>query len=116
MHAPRVHGLLQASMLLSLLEGPKHGYDILRILEADLPPDMIPDRAVIYRILRELENGGYTTYSLEPGHGGPARKVYSLSAAGKELLREWREIIVGRAEIMKAFLDRFDRLGEEVEE
>lgn len=110
LHEPRVHGFLQAAMLLSLTEGPKHGYDLLKVLETRLPPEMIPDKAVVYRMLRELETGGYTRSQLEPGQGGPARKVYFPAEPGIRLLRDWRGIISRRVEMLEQFIERFDRL------
>lgn len=110
LHEPKVHGLLQAWMLISIREQPKHGYDILRVLEAELPPDMVPDRAVVYRMLRDLESGEYTASRLEEGHGGPARKVYSITPRGQGLLREWRGIISRRADMLARFMNRYDML------
>ena len=116
MHGPRVHGLLQAAMILSLGEGPKHGYDLLRVLESRLPDEMLPDRGVVYRMLRELEQGGYTTSHLEPGQGGPARKVYTITQTGVSLLKEWSEIIRRRAETLQGFLKDYERSGLRVPE
>ncbi|MBN2050447.1 MAG: PadR family transcriptional regulator [Spirochaetales bacterium] len=108
LHEPRIHGFIQAMLLLLLQEESRHGYDLAKLLEDELPSETVPDAAVIYRMLRELEIGGYTESHLVPGQGGPARKVYSLTPAGRELLGDWRKIIVERIAMLSKFLDRYE--------
>jgi len=109
LHEPRIHGFIQAMLLLLLQEESSHGYDLVKLLEEELPPEVVPDGAVIYRMLRELEIGGYTDSHLEPGQGGPARKVYSLTSQGRELLEEWRMVILERITMLGKFLERYDK-------
>lgn len=103
---PKLHGLLQAWLLLFLGEQESHGYDLVRQLAAELPTDMLPDPAVIYRILRRLEREGAVASNLRPGVGGPARKVYTLTGSGKTRLEGWRRTAEERAALLTRFIDR----------
>lgn len=103
---PRVHALLQAWLLLFLGEQESHGYDLVRQLAAELPTEMIPDPAVVYRMLRRLEREGAVASSLRPGGGGPARKVYTLTDAGRTRLAGWRGVAEERAALLTRFVGR----------
>ncbi|MDI9390362.1 MAG: PadR family transcriptional regulator, partial [Synergistota bacterium] len=48
-----------------------------------------PDPGVIYRYLRRLEDMGMLESRLEPGSGGPARRVYSITPEGEDYLKAW---------------------------
>jgi len=109
---PRIHGLVQALLLLLIRERADHGYQLVRRLHDEIPADMVPDRAVIYRMLRDLERGGSVTSALESGAGGPARKVYSLTEAGLNLLEVWRGTVSERIVLLSRFLDRYHAVTE----
>jgi DNA-binding PadR family transcriptional regulator len=108
-HNLRVHGLVQAMLLLLLYGRPGHGYDLMRRLEQELPPEMIPDQAVVYRMLREMEQAGYAVSSMEPGEGGPGRKVYSITADGKDFLGEWNRLVRLRVAALKRFVEKYEK-------
>lgn len=84
----RVHGLIQAMLLLSVGESPSHGYELFKRLSEELPEGLVPDVAVLYRILRKFEKEGFVAARLTPGEGGPARKVYSLTPSGEDYLAQ----------------------------
>jgi DNA-binding PadR family transcriptional regulator len=77
-----------------LLNGPKSGYDLHRILRAhgELFADL--KKANVYYLLDRLAKDGYLTVEAEPGARGPRRErlVYSITDQGRahfeELLRE----------------------------
>ena len=107
---PRVHGLVQAMLLLLLNEQEDHGYQLLHRLAAEIPEDMMPAPAVVYRLLRDLEQTGSIKAALQPGTAGPARKVYSLTAAGADHLQEWIGTVRQRIGLLEGFLDRCDHV------
>lgn len=45
------------------------------------------EMSTLYRTLRQLEKDGFVTSAWEAGPGGPARRVYSLTDAGRAWLR-----------------------------
>lgn len=109
---PRVHGLLQGWLLLFLAERENHGYELVRQLSSELPEDMVPDPGVVYRLLRRLEQEGAVASTLRSGGGGPARKVYSLTAAGRSRLRAWQGTARERIAVLQRFLARLSEAAE----
>ena len=103
---PRVHGILQGWILLFLAERENYGYRLVRQVAEELPKDMIPDPAVIYRMLRTLEREGAVASTLQAGSGGPARKVYRITDAGRARLEAWRDTASSRMEVLRRFIAR----------
>ncbi|MEA3239867.1 MAG: PadR family transcriptional regulator [Candidatus Bipolaricaulota bacterium] len=111
----RVHGLVQAMLLLLLHERPGHGYDLMKRLDRELPVEMIPDQAVVYRMLREMERGRYAISNMEPGKGGPGRKVYSITDDGEVFLQEWYRLIQLRVAALNRFIEKYETAASPVE-
>ncbi|MDP2857857.1 MAG: PadR family transcriptional regulator [Bacillota bacterium] len=76
-------------MLLVLRKRPIHGYELMEELNSMPFLKPVPDPGVVYRHLRRLEDEGIVESRLEPGSGGPARKVYTLTAEGEGYFRAW---------------------------
>lgn len=107
---PRIHGLLQAWLLLILAERENHGYELVRQLSHELPEEIVPDPGVIYRMLRRLEQDGALSSTLRSSAGGPARKVYTLTAAGRSYLERWRSTAKERMALLERFLHRLSEV------
>ncbi|HUW64623.1 MAG TPA: helix-turn-helix transcriptional regulator [Spirochaetia bacterium] len=77
-------------VLLSLARlGAAHGYQIAQEAETLAVTRAGLDGPAIYRTLRRLEATGRVTSAWETGGGGPARRVYELTPAGRQHLGEW---------------------------
>ena len=100
---PKIEGFIVPCILFLLREEPSHGYEIMEKLSNLDFVDMTPDPSVVYRHLRVMEAEGKLSSQLEPGSGGPARKVYSLTSEGEDYLHMWAMKIRRR----KAALDKF---------
>jgi DNA-binding PadR family transcriptional regulator len=112
---PRIHGFLQAWLLLLLAEQENHGYELVRHLSEELPAEMIPDSGVIYRMLRRMEQEGAVASTLRAGGGGPARKVYTLTEVGESRLKGWHGTAQQRIGLLTRFLKRLSRVTGETE-
>ncbi len=91
-------------LLLLLAEAPAHGYELIERLRPfgfDLS-----DPATVYKTLRLLENDGHVTSEWELSTRGPARRVYSITADGREMLQAWTQTLAKNREILGAFLER----------
>lgn len=77
------HGRLRLYLLKLLDESPRHGYDVIRLLEDRFLGVYAPSAGTIYPRLARLEEEGLVTHSEEGG-----RKVYRLTDAGREELRQ----------------------------
>ena len=79
-------------IILELLkEGPKHGYEIMKEMEARFGGFYSPSPGSIYPTLQMLEDQGFLTSRPEDG-----RRVYEMTGAGQAFLDENKEA-VGRA-------------------
>jgi len=76
------HGMLRLYLLKLLDESPRHGYDVIRLLEDRFMGLYAPSPGTIYPRLQRLEAEGLVTQSREGG-----RKVYQITEAGREELR-----------------------------
>lgn len=70
---------------------PIHGYEIARILTDSSPAGVAIKHGTLYPVLRTMEAEGLVTSALIPSNEGPARKCFSLTAAGRVTLDEWIE-------------------------
>lgn len=84
---------------------PAHGYKLRERLEELSFLDETPAPGVIYRHLRCLEEDNMVDSRLEPGEGGPGRKVYALTKAGEDFLENSKGIVVEKKKSLDGFLD-----------
>jgi DNA-binding PadR family transcriptional regulator len=80
------HGRLRLYLLKLLEESPRHGYDVIRLLEDRFMGLYAPSPGTIYPRLQRLEAEGLVTQSQEGG-----RKVYRITEAGRQELASRRE-------------------------
>jgi poly-beta-hydroxybutyrate-responsive repressor len=59
--------------------------------------------STLYRTLRQMEKDGYLESSWEPGPTGPARRIYTLTDAG----RTWLDASAGMLDAYRQTIDRF---------
>ncbi|MER7108588.1 PadR family transcriptional regulator [Streptomyces sp. NPDC000229] len=75
------HGRLRLYLLKLLDEAPRHGYEVIRLLEERFHGLYVPSAGTVYPRLAKLEAEGLVTHATEGG-----RKVYSITDAGREEL------------------------------
>lgn len=96
-------GVLELAVLAVIAQGETYGYEILSTLEA-AGLDGVGD-ASVYGTLRRLEQAGHLSSRLQASDSGPARKYYSVTAAGREQLRAgsaaWRSINAALGKLVK---------------
>jgi DNA-binding PadR family transcriptional regulator len=79
----------ELALLTILSEQPRHGYDIERVIEERGMREWTAiGFSSIYYLLKKLGQMGLIEGKLEETSQGPARKVYHLTAAGADALRE----------------------------
>ncbi len=83
--------LLELCLLHLMTEGDRYGYELLRQLHGVFPDTQ---ESAIYAILRGLCREGITERYQGETSGGPVRKYYRLTEAGRAryavLLETWR--------------------------
>ncbi len=78
-------------VLLAVLAGadePLYGYLIAKRLEG-LDGVLSGKQSALYPVLRNLEGAGLLDSFIEPSVAGPPRRYYRITAAGREVLRDW---------------------------
>ncbi len=98
---------IQPCLLMALMDGPTHGYDLLsRIAKYGFMRDE-PPPGMIYRHLRQMEEEGLTASAWDAEGEGPARRIYSLTDDGREALEFWAEYMERLAEKLDGFVRRY---------
>ena len=92
---------LQPFLLLSLDQWQSHGYELIRRLSTFGFEAL--DRGSVYRVLRQLERDGLVESGWDTSKDGPARRLYSLTDAGRQYLNMW----AGSLRVYQGMLDEF---------
>lgn len=102
---------LRPCLLLLLAEGASHGYELLdQIAQLDLDRS---DPARLYRALRAMDEEGLVHSEWEPSDVGPARRIYALTAEGREWLHLLSGSVVDVVRALENYQDRYARLLEQ---
>jgi DNA-binding PadR family transcriptional regulator len=95
-------GDLRLVALALIAEAPRHGYEIIKLVEEKTADWYSPSPGIVYPTLTFLEEAGYVTVSAEG-----AKKLYTITAEGRAYLDANRDL----ADVV---LDRLAAIGERV--
>ena len=95
-------GDLRLIALALIAESPRHGYEIIKLVEEKTADWYSPSPGIVYPTLTYLEEAGYVTGSTEG-----SRKLYTITEAGRAYLETNRDVV-------DVVLDRLTALGERV--
>ena len=71
---------------------PMYGYQIAKLIEANIKDIPIMKLGALYPVLRSLESSGLLESEVEPSVSGPPRRYYRITETGRETMKKWREI------------------------
>jgi PadR family transcriptional regulator, regulatory protein PadR len=95
----------EPALLTLLAQGPTHGYELLERL-----PGLVGDERVdvgnVYRALRALEDEGLVSSEWRADLPGPAKRTYTLTGEGRDVLDLWRGSLGALRDEIAVFLDR----------
>lgn len=80
---------LEHALLVALREQPASGLDLARRFEKSIGFFWHATHQQIYRVLARMEGDGWVTVETVGQTGRPAKKVYAVSAAGRQVLADW---------------------------
>jgi len=89
-----------------LARQPMSGYDIKRFLKSLAWLIDSPSFGSLYPTLHALLEDGLVTVETIPRQDKPPRKIYTITEAGKRVLREWADQPATSSVSLKAFLMR----------
>jgi DNA-binding PadR family transcriptional regulator len=95
-------GDLRLIALALIAEEPRHGYEIIKLVEEKTSDWYSPSPGIVYPTLTYLEEAGYVTASTEG-----AKKLYAITGEGRVYLEANRDVV-------DAVLDRLTALGERI--
>ena len=91
-------------LLLLSKKGRSYGYDLAGELAQSALTDAEIERAALYRTLRRLELNGNVVSEWDVDTGGPARRIYRLTAKGEKHLDEWATVLEHVSSSMARFV------------
>ncbi len=107
----RLVGYLEPCLLLLLSSKQSHGYDLIDRLAScgfwgsDCEPSLV------YRVLRKMESAGAVSSVWDTiTASGPPRRVYSITANGREALTGWTSYLQETDQILHRFLAAHEKL------
>jgi DNA-binding PadR family transcriptional regulator len=104
-------GLLSFWILLVLQRRPAYAFELNALIQQLSQGTISADDNSLYRALSRFEDVGLVASQLCPSPSGPARRYFSLTPSGRDLLRRFieRNVLVFQAEevegVMKNVLD-----------
>lgn len=109
----RTPRFLQPCILLLLAKAPSYGYELMDNLKKGKFLETKPDAGAIYRVLGKLEDDKFITAKWQNNQSGPAKKIYSITAKGKKLLKEWAKSLQAKINSLDRFIKEYSNLHEE---
>jgi len=101
---------LPAFILLFLAKESTHGSMLLNKMNETMP-NIKADGPAIYRALSELEKIDAVKACWDTENPGAARKCYTITEKGSEMLKEFRVDIEERKKNLEFFISEFDSLN-----
>jgi len=95
-------GDLRLVALALIAQAPRHGYEIIKLIEEKTADWYSPSPGIIYPTLTYLEEAGYVTASTEG-----SKKLYAITGEGRSYLQSNRDLV-------DVVLERLTALGERV--
>lgn len=77
------------AVLGALASGPKHGYEILQLLEQSLGSTWYVGQSQLYSLLKRLERDGLVLSNVVSQEGRPSKRVFSLTPLGRDTFMRW---------------------------
>src|SRR5262249_4639395 len=100
-------GDLRLIALALIAEQPRHGYEIIKLLEEKTAGWYSPSPGIVYPTLTYLEDAGYVT-----AHAERAQKLFSITDEGRAYLEENREFVDAVLARMSAIGEKAKRIRE----
>ena len=93
-------------MLLHLRDLNAHGYELMQKI-TQFGFDSV-DQGNLYRILRQLEKDAMVTSEWDTTSGGPAKRIYTITAAGEQYLEVWASSLGHYQKMLDQFFNLYN--------
>lgn len=99
---------MQASILLGLVSAPSYGYELISTIQTFGFIDGAAPPGMIYRHLRQMEEENLLTSQWDTGQTGAAKRIYTITDEGRELLDLWIRFMQGWADKLADFIRMYE--------
>lgn len=100
---------LEGYILLLLLKGPSHGYDLTRAMGSfDVEFMGIGQMGTLYRILRQMEDKGWVISEWNTVGSGAPRRIYKITDEGREYLNTYVKHLKSMKNRIKNFIEAYE--------
>jgi PadR family transcriptional regulator PadR len=106
---------VEPALLLLVSDGPTHGYELLERLPKLVGEERV-DVGNMYRALRALEEEGLVASEWRADLPGPAKRTYTLTGDGREVLSLWLDSLGVLQDELTTFLDQAQKGSDHVRE
>ena len=104
-------GDLRLIALALIAEQPRHGYDIIKMLEEKTAGAYSPSPGIVYPTLTYLEEAGHLTSQADG-----SKRLYTITAEGRDHLKENRAFADALLQRLEAAGERFARRRDETDD
>jgi len=94
---------LEHAILVSLVERSASGYDLARRFDASIGHFWKASHQQIYKVLGRMEADGWVASELVAQDGRPDKKVYVITARGRDELTDWTSMVTPREHLRSEF-------------
>ncbi|MBN1480073.1 PadR family transcriptional regulator [candidate division KSB1 bacterium] len=101
---------VEPSILYTLWNGPKHGYEIMSALPELGFVQGTADPGAIYRTLRAMEEHNFVKSEWDTSGSGPAKRTYTLTEEGREHMSCWLDALKQRRDALDSFIRRVEKI------
>ncbi|MCG8550497.1 MAG: helix-turn-helix transcriptional regulator [Desulfobacterales bacterium] len=103
---------IQASILLGLIPAPSYGYELISTIQTFGFIDGTAPPGMIYRHLRQMEDDNLLSSQWDTGRSGAAKRIYTITDEGREVLNLWIRHMQDRADKLNGFIKMYqDKVG-----
>ncbi len=81
--------MLDYAILGFLIDEPRHGYELKRVLSPVVTRDRQLNDGVLYPLLAKLTRAGHARRAIERQQGRPSRHIYHVTPKGRAHFRAW---------------------------
>ncbi len=101
---------LEGYILLLLLRGPSHGYDLTRAM-GDFNVEFIGigQMGTLYRILRQMEDKGWLISEWNTVGNGAPRRIYKITDDGRKHLNVYVDHLKNMKNRIKDFVEAYEK-------
>ena len=76
-------------LLGTLMQGPRHGYEIMRFLESALKAAWRVSSSQLYNLMKRMEKENLLESNIEPQATRPSKRVFKITEKGKGVFLAW---------------------------